>query len=244
MQHWSYDYRARKFLGCFSLRFGTQLILFYTLIQNIYSLSSAARNIIFSLPSYGYGTSTATQLFSAGWNLFGLPFILLGIWAVQTRNGAVLRLFLYYLQASFLVDAFFLADVFFVKDACAHLDDHIGATSAGKGHLHGDPLWGVPLSQHQSAVSKQDRAFACGVARGTSTLVCCLLLVLMAYLVYIVWSYITELLHGGSAGTISRLMTWQEQEEREWGKLKEGMIIKKGSLFPPGSYDQMPYASL
>merc|ERR1719359_1818611 len=100
------------------------------------------------------------------------------MWAMSNRNGPVLKLFLYYLIASFFVDVFFL------------------------------------------------------------------LFALMMYCVWIVWSFCKELTDGGSAYAIARLMTWEEQEDREWTKFNEGMKIKHGSNVPPGAFDKVPYASL
>lgn len=230
-----------SFLCYFSVRFGTIVILIYSLIQAIYSLAMAAGSIIWSLPVYGYGTSSTTQLFSAAWNLGGIPLIGLGFWAVSNKNGPVLRLFLYYLIASFFVDAFFLIDVFFIKDACAHLDDQIGAVPSGHSHF------GTPLEQvvKDVGVSQQDKAFACGIARGTSSTLCCILFAIMAYSVYIVWAHIAELTDGGSAAAISRLMTWEEREEQDWIKFQEGVKIKHdGKLYPSNAYAGVPYASL
>jgi len=209
---------ATSFLCCFTIRQGTQAILLYTLVQATYSLAMAAGSIIFEMPTYGYATSSSTQLFSALWHLAGLPIILLGCWAVQARNGAVLRIFLYYLFGSFVIDIFFAVTVFLVKDACSHLND-----------LNKAPANSNTFEEMQ--ISKQDLAFACGIARGVSWLLCCLMLAIMAYCVYIVWSHIKELTDGGSAGVIARLMTWDEREEREWANFEANMQVKQGCAY-------------
>jgi hypothetical protein len=234
---------ATSFLCFFSIRAGTQMILVYSLAQALFSLCMSAGSIVFTASTWGYGTSGTTQLFSCAWNLAGVPIILMGIWALQAKNGAVLRIFLYYLTATFFVDAFFVLDIFLVKDTCAQLGNQVDINAIGG-----------PLSQQvQSEVSPQDRAFACGIARGTSALLCCSMLLFMAYLVYIVWSHVRELTDAGSAGVLHRLMNWEERDNREWSKFEHGMKIRYGSFAPPGhhfhdapygSYADVPYSTL
>jgi len=197
---------ASRFLCIFSVRFGTQTILLYSLVQAIFTLCMSASSVIMNTPTYGYATSSGSQLFAAFWSLAGLPLILFGIWGCQARNGNVLRLFLYYLAASFLVDVYYSVNVFLIKDSCKHLEE---ANTVRRDFLGERP-----------SVTKEGRAFACGVAQGTSYLFFTLLLVLMAYCIYIVWSHVKELTEGGSGTAIAKLMTWDGREEREWNQLQ------------------------
>merc|ERR1719440_1272463 len=162
-------------------------------------------NILFNVQVYGYATSNATQLFSAAWTLAGLPFIFLGIAAVHWRNGPILKLFLGYLVATFFIDIFFLVMIFLIKDACAHLKSYPEDTVIPPG---------------EEPISKAGKAFACGVARGTSFALFWMMLLVMVYCIYTVWAHIKELMNGGSADIISRLMSWEVEEERQQAKMK------------------------
>merc|ERR1719440_1240559 len=175
-------------------------------------------NMLFNVQVYGYATSNATQLFSAAWALAGLPFIFLGIAAVQWRSGPILQLFLGYLVATFFIDIFFLIMIFFLKDACAHLKEYPDDGFVPPG---------------EEPVTKAGKAFACGVARGTSWALFWMLLLVMAYCIYTVWSHVKELMNGGSAGIIARLMSWEEEEERKWGMFEAKVKARHDGVLCP-----------
>lgn len=232
---------ATSFLCFFSVRAGTQAILLFSLVQSVFSLFMAAGSILATTPTLGYATTTTTMLFSTAWNLAGLPLILMGIWAVQAKNGQILRIFLYYLVATFFVDAVFVINIFLIHDTCAHLDDPKAETFGAS--------W-VP----DTAVNQRDRAFACGIARGTSSLLCCALFLIMGYCINIVRSHVKELTDGGSASAIAQLMTRGEHNDREWSKFEQRMQIKRQGAHVPlyhheqnsayGSYADVPYSTL
>merc|ERR1719387_1106671 len=134
---------------------------------------------------------------------------------------------------NFGIDVVYLINIFFMKNTCSNLDTDANTSAAG------------PLSDNVNSINKQDKAFACGVALSTSALMFVLSLLLMIYCMYIVWSYLRELIDGGSAWHIARLMTWEEQEERDWAKFQERIKHKhEGMIVPPGTYDRVPYASI
>merc|ERR1719261_777459 len=100
----------------------------------------AIGNVLLAVsPTYDYGTSTATQIFSAYWSLIGIPLCLLGLWGLYHKLESHVRIYLYYLIVSLIIDTCYMIDLFLMRDACVRLQ-LVSQLSSGK-------------------------AFACGVAR-------------------------------------------------------------------------------
>jgi len=145
-------------------------------------------------PNYAYASSAAAQVSSAAWSLVGIPIIAVGLWGIESRSEPLLRLYLYYLIISCLIDTYYLAEVFILKDACADLD---------------------------KSLEKAGQAFACGAARAFSVTGLVTLAAAMLYIVYAVWSFCQDLADGGSSTAIAALLKRAEgykapDEHRPW----------------------------
>merc|ERR1719213_260712 len=97
--------------GC-HLSFGVAVILACNLLQNLFYAVTAVMNVIVKEPTFGASASPVEQTFTAAWCLLGLPFILSGIWGVVYRQETNLRVYLYYMFASFTLDTAFLITFF------------------------------------------------------------------------------------------------------------------------------------
>merc|ERR1719230_775851 len=106
--------------GC-SLTFGVKLILACNLIQNIFYIASTTSNVIFRIPTFGFGVNLATQTFNAAFCLLGLPFIAAAIWGVIHKLEPHLRLYLYYTVLSFILDMGYVIVFLVVQDSCTAL---------------------------------------------------------------------------------------------------------------------------
>jgi len=179
---------ATNCCGCLVLRTGVKLILLLNLIQNVYTCAMAVGHVILQLPTYGYATSVAMQIYMAAWCLAGIPIILIGLWGVFHHLAVMIWPYFYYMIVSFLIDLFFLVRIFVLKDVCAKL----------------------------TVAQYSDKAFACGCARMLSRAWVLVLTGVMLYFIYIVWSYCYDLSYGGTEGAITRLLVYdKQQEERE-----------------------------
>lgn len=170
---------ASSFLCCFSLETGAKLITLFHLATCCYTCGMAIGTVCLSLPQYGYATSSGMQFFTAMWSLAGIPIVLLGLWGVYHKLEPNVRIYLYFLVASVLIDTWFTADLFLMKDACVQLE----------------------LTSNLS----EGRAFACGVARATNMTAFAIFTAVVAYMAYIVWSFCEELSCTGISDVIGGL---------------------------------------
>merc|ERR1719230_2276963 len=106
--------------GC-SLTFGVKLILACNLVQNVFYIATATSNIIFRVPTFGFGVNLATQTFNAAFCLLGLPFIFCAIWGVTHRLESHVRLYLFYQCISFALDMAYVVVFLVLQDACTAL---------------------------------------------------------------------------------------------------------------------------
>jgi len=171
--------------GC-PLGFGVGIIIFVNLIYNLFTIATVSLNIIFNIPSFGASDPPGVQIFSAAWCLFGMPFVLaaiIGMWAKQESN---LRLYLFYLSATFALDIVFVFQWLLTSDLCGSM----------------------PRS-----IQRHGSAFACGFIRITSVGFTVMTLVLCGYAVHCIWSYCEDLKAGGGGKGLDQLMQFQEGEK-------------------------------
>lgn len=145
-------------------------------------------NVVLSLEDFGYATSTAMQIYSAAWALPGIPIILLGLAGAYRGVEIYVRIYLYYLVVSCVIDTAYLVQLFVMTDTCVHLTG--------------------------AALVKNGRAFACGVAQSLSITTAIAGVIVQLYLVYAVWSFCDHLNSTGSAGVISKLLASCEEDSQ------------------------------
>lgn len=136
-----------------------------------------AANIIFHSPEWdtppGPDTSEndlRSQSFIAVWCLAGMPLIITGMWAVYNKHDVILRIYMVYLACTFVMDIVYMWDILLENDACHSLPPNL--------QFHGF-------------------AFACGATRFFVFSAAVIFAAVEAYTVYVVWSYIEELVDLG-----------------------------------------------
>merc|ERR1719424_1421824 len=120
--------------GC-PIWFGVALIIAVNLVHNLSNIITVSLNIIFKIPTFGAGDPPSAQVFNAAWCLLGLPFIfaaIAGMWCKQESN---MRLYLYYLSATFGLDLVMVVNWLVTSDLCGNLprslQRHGGAFACG-----------------------------------------------------------------------------------------------------------------
>jgi len=167
--------------GCgFDLVTGVKLVLSSHLMLCFFCCAIAIGDIVLKVPSFGYVVSSAAEIYTAAWSLAGIPIIIVAIAGVNYRMEGNVRLYLYYLLATTLVDIGFFINILMTQDACTHLQPIV---AAGGG-----------------------RALACGIARSFSVVGFTIVVCVQLYCLYAVWSYCEDLAAGGSAAMIADLL--------------------------------------
>lgn len=164
--------------GC-PLGFGVCIVIFLNLVQNLFYITVATMNIILRVPTVGAGSGLISQTANAAWCLLGMPFIFAAIWGVVYRQEANVRLYLYYMCVSFGLDIFYIIAFFVTTDMCVH----------------------VP-----SALNKHGTAFACGFMRLLGLTFILMMLIIVTYCIFTVWSYCEDLKAGGGGAGFPALL--------------------------------------
>merc|ERR1719359_2111579 len=94
--------------GC-PIWFGVGLIILVNLVHNVFSIFCVTMNIIFKIPTFGANDPPASQVFNAAWCLVGIPFILSAVVGMITKQESNMRLYLFYLSTTFLLDLLLVA---------------------------------------------------------------------------------------------------------------------------------------
>lgn len=163
--------------GC-PIWFGVALIIFCNAVHNIFFLVCITMNIIFKIPTFGANDPPSAQVFNAAWCLLGLPFIVAAIAGMIVKQESNMRLYLWYLSVTFVMDFVFVLQ-----------------------WLSGDLCDQMPHSlKHHGA------AFACGFVRITSVVFTLALLTMFAYSIHTVWSYCEDLKAGGAGRGLPQLI--------------------------------------
>mmetsp|Transcript_60187 Transcript_60187/g.131840 ORF Transcript_60187/g.131840 Transcript_60187/m.131840 type:complete len:252 (-) Transcript_60187:55-810(-) len=166
---------TESFLCCLSLTVGVKLLMWPHLVLVLYTVATAIENLIGEDNGPG-----ASQLFETLWSLIGVPVLFAGLWGVCHRAEPHVRLYWYYLVASFIIDLFYIVNLFILQDACVHLKLEEAA--------HGG------------------QAFACGVARSISTTAAVVSIIVALYLIYIVWSWCEDVDSSQGSDAIASLL--------------------------------------
>lgn len=156
--------------GC-TLTFGVKLILALNLFQNIFYIATTTSNVIFRVPTIGFGVNLATQTFNAAFCLLGLPFIFAAFWGVIHRLETHIKLYLFYTVVSFVLDMAYVLVFLVVQDSCTALP---------------------------SVLKKHGAAFACGFTRIFTIFFIVMVTVIQLYFMFTIWSLCEDLKVGGS----------------------------------------------
>lgn len=170
--------------GC-PIWFGVSLIILVNALHNVFYIVCVTLNIIFKIPTFGANDPPASQVFNAAWCLVGIPFILAAIAGMITKQESNMRLYLVYLSTTFLLDLVLVVQF-----------------------LSGDLCGNMPRS-----LQKHGGAFACGFIRITSVGFTVMMMIIMAYAVYTVWSFCEDLKAGGGGRGLDQLMVYQEEKK-------------------------------
>lgn len=206
--------------GC-SLSFGVKFVLALNLIQNLFYIATSTSNIILRIPTFGFNVNLATQTFNAAFCLLGVPFILAAIFGVMYRQETHVRLYLYYIILSFLLDMAYVIVYLVVQDSCAMLP---------------------------SVLKKHGSAFACGFTRIFSFGFIIMVTSIQIYFIFTVWSLCEDLKAGGSGAGLPELLIGAEdskRRKRKGGSYADGLFgtgsandgpfpINYGSVATPG----------
>jgi hypothetical protein len=122
---------------CFSVTGGTRLLALTQLIPMLFILAVEASNIfVGTMRGSGFvAVNWATQLFGSFAIFLGLPFVVAGLVGTVTRSPSLVKLFLYYETAYFVLGMCFSAAVMYKgPDVCAYYAV-LGAAKCGEARL-------------------------------------------------------------------------------------------------------------
>jgi len=207
--------------GC-SLPVGVYFILIINLLQNLFYVVTVTCNVILKVPSFGWNSPLWNQTFNAAYCLFGLCFVASGFLGVRYKLEPHMRLFLYYLIGTFLINATYMAMYFFAEDSCSLLPD---------------------------VLASQGSAFACGFTRIMTISFMALVSVIEGYFVFVVWSYCEDLAVGGAGEGFQDLLDALDAQKAgkggQFGSYADGLFgvgqsgegpfpVNYGSIATPG----------
>mmetsp|Transcript_89885 Transcript_89885/g.238801 ORF Transcript_89885/g.238801 Transcript_89885/m.238801 type:complete len:259 (-) Transcript_89885:74-850(-) len=168
--------------GC-PVRFGVGSITLGHLVLCCFYVVSACCNLIFKDPFFSSSWSPLWQVIYAAFCLVGIPVTIMAFWGVLNHREVNLRIYLFYLACSCVVNLAFLIYICLIEDACNSVRFFMDS-------LSGD-------GRRQDIPSGQ--AFACGVFRIASYLFVAIVVAVELYCLYVVWS-MCEDVHSGRGG--------------------------------------------
>lgn len=178
----TYIQPLRSFCCGFPLETGGRVVLIMHTLQTVFYMMTTVCNIVLDMPSLGHQVSLSTQSFNCFYAIFGIPFLISGFSGVKYRIETHLRLYLGFLMFSFAMDCVFVT-IFMWNNSCSRLP---------------------------SILDNGGGAFACSVLRLGSVAFVLLMLSIMGYGGFAVWSLAEELRYGGSNQGFTTLMEWTQ----------------------------------
>lgn len=161
------------------LDWGIKLILLFNACTSIFYIVTTVLNIVFDVAVLNGDVSASVQTFNCAFALASIPFIIAGISGLKYEIEVHLRLYLYYLQFSFVVDTLCIG-ANLLKSACKTLP---------------------------AFLKNEGGSFACGTMRATAIVTMLGMVVMSAYCVFIVWSRCEELALCGSEPAFDTLIS-------------------------------------
>jgi len=154
--------------GC-SVVHGVQFILLLHFAVNALLLIEAVGMVFMPERQWASSDYFGIEVFLSGYALVGFPLIAAASWGVVSKTESFLRVYMFYLWASFVMDSYFIIKIFLASGPCEG------------------------TSKLMQAVGS---AFACGVARAVNSTIVSLLWGIQLYFIYVVWSYVEDLATG------------------------------------------------
>lgn len=167
--------------GC-SVKSGVIFILCLNLLESLWITIMTGVFVIGKstmMAGYALFADIGHQVLLACFALAGIPIILVALWGVFHGNEVCVRVYLYYMILTFLLDIAYISSHFLFHHTC---DD-------------------LPY-----IMAEQGRAWACGMTRVIDATSFLLLLVIPAYLIFVVFSYCEDMAEGGSGPDLSDLV--------------------------------------
>lgn len=208
--------------GC-PISFGTNLILFIHFAVSMFFLVTAFMNIVLHEPTFNKDTSYSVQLWLAGFSLCGLPIIFSAAYGVMMRMETNVRLYLYFLFVSFVVDL----------------------VVAIQARTHEDPC-NSSSSLTKFLSDRWGEAYLCGLTRIGSYGFATAVVLVEAYALWVVWSFCEETYNCKGGPELSELLDGKEDIIQARTEGKEGPyagIVGLAHSKLPGPYPS-PYGTL
>mmetsp|Transcript_6821 Transcript_6821/g.13007 ORF Transcript_6821/g.13007 Transcript_6821/m.13007 type:complete len:243 (-) Transcript_6821:51-779(-) len=204
------------------LDWGIKVILFFNICTSIFYIVTTVLNIVFDLDVFNNNTSVSMQTLNCGFALASIPFIIAGISGLKFEIEVHLRLYLYYLQTSFVFDTFCVG-ANFLKSACKTLP---------------------------AFLAQEGGSFACGTVRSMALVTMLGMMVISGYCVFVVWSRCEEMALCGSEPAFDTLISetrLAEKAKHQNHEFKTGLFGTGGRVHAPlpvvpGSLESPPFA--
>jgi len=147
--------------------------------------------------------------------LAGIPIILAGLYGVRAGVEACLRVYFFYMILSFLVDVIYALDHFVFHHTCDELP---------------------------KIMAVQGRAWACGMGRIFDLIAFATMLVIPAYLIFIVFSYLEDMQEGGAAPDLSDLTSIRKRKSQPGhGGVDPYSTVLGQNHYSTGEYGSVPH---
>lgn len=202
--------------GC-PLDLGIKVILLFHGMGSVFYMLTALGNIVFEAELIGHTVTLSTQCINCAIAIASIPFIIFGFYGVKYHVEVHLRIYLYWLIFTLVLDTVCLG-ILAIKNSCAALPA-ILAHSGG--------------------------AFACGAMRLVNIFFIGMVLSFSGYAVFVVWSRCEEFREGDSQGNFDSLLAAEHAKKEDlisrhksglFGigpKAREGVPAAYGSLASP-----------
>lgn len=148
-----------------SLDFGVKFIIGCHILSSTFYVATCWANTVFDFQTFGHGVDLFTQVVNCFLALCSIPFIISGVSGIKYQLEIHLRIYLYWLMVTLVMDCTFTGALF-LKSNCVNI---------------------APILQAHGG------SFACGASRILGVMWLTMLMVLFAYVVYVVWSKCEEL---------------------------------------------------
>jgi len=145
---------------------GVKFILLVHFAVNIALIMEAVGLIFFPEGNWMGSKSMGFEVLVSGYCLAGLAIIAGAFYGVVIRSEVYIRVYLFYMMLTILIDAYYLVKVFILSGPCE----------------------GLP-----AAFKEVGQSFVCGVARATDGAIVTGALGLQMYLFYVVWSFAEDM---------------------------------------------------
>jgi len=155
--------------GC-ELELGIKLVITWNALSCSFYMATAWMNIVMEVPGIGHEISLSTQVFNCFFAIASLPFLVSGIMGVRNKSETHLRIYLFWLMVTFLMDALWMS-ILLTKNACARIP------------------W---------FLAEQGGSWACGMMRVAALLLMLTLVTVQFYALFIIWSLCEKLMYRGS----------------------------------------------